>query len=130
MSNPSKQKGTAGETRVVKYLAALGIPTERRALSGSQDKGDIKVTSICPVPCEWTIEVKAGKQTWNPNRKQIEEWLRQTKAEMKNSGCPGALIVLRYNRNINDADVYVPRPTDENIRSHMWLDEFVDSCLR
>ncbi len=38
----SKQKGTAAETAVVKYLKANGFPkAERRALQGSLDKGDI-----------------------------------------------------------------------------------------
>ncbi len=40
----SKQKGTAAETAVVKYLKANGFPkAERRALQGNLDKGDISL---------------------------------------------------------------------------------------
>lgn len=42
MANPSKAKGTAAETAVVGYLQSRGwVHTERRALHGSLDKGDI-----------------------------------------------------------------------------------------
>ena len=42
MSNPSKAKGTAAESAVVLYLRSQGwIHTERRALNGCNDKGDI-----------------------------------------------------------------------------------------
>jgi len=38
----SKQKGTAWETAIVRYLNDHGFPNaERRALSGTQDRGDI-----------------------------------------------------------------------------------------
>lgn len=37
----SKQKGTAWESAIVAYLDGAGLPVERRALTGAQDKGDI-----------------------------------------------------------------------------------------
>lgn len=53
----SRAKGTAMETRVVEYLRTKGFPyAERRALSGSQDKGD--VSGVPGV----VIEVKNEKQ--------------------------------------------------------------------
>ena len=43
MSNPSKQKGTAFETAVVRYLQGKGFDARRIALTGSADSGDIAV---------------------------------------------------------------------------------------
>ena len=118
MSNPSKKKGTAAETKVVNYLATFGIEAERRALSGNADKGDIKVNYKGN---ELTLEVKTGKQTENPSRTQIEEWLRQTEVEAANAQCSGALVVVRYRRAIKDAEVYIPGVYGSTF---MYLDEF------
>lgn len=42
MANPSKNKGTAWETEIVRYLKEQGFPNvERRTLSGAHDRGDI-----------------------------------------------------------------------------------------
>lgn len=108
MSNPSKKKGTAAETKVVKYLTAHGLFAERRALSGSKDNGDIKLVDADGE--EYTLEVKAGKQTENYNRAQFEEWFRQAIEEGANSGCKAALVIVRYRRSIEDAEVYCPSP--------------------
>ena len=35
--NPSKSKGTAAESAVVKYLRSCGIPADRHALKGTAD---------------------------------------------------------------------------------------------
>lgn len=52
----AKQRGTAAETAVVRYLQRNGWPhAERRTLSGANDKGDIAgVIGVC-------LEVKATK---------------------------------------------------------------------
>lgn len=39
--NASKAKGTAWETRIVEWLGATYANVERRALSGTRDRGDI-----------------------------------------------------------------------------------------
>lgn len=108
MANPSKKKGTAAETKVVRYLTANGLSAERRALSGNKDNGDIKL--IATDGTEYTLEVKAGKQTENYNRAQFEEWFRQAIEEGANSGCETALVIVRYRRSIEDAEVYRPSP--------------------
>lgn len=106
MANKSKAKGTKAETKVVKYLTAFGLHAERQALHGSQDLGDIKVTG--PNGNSFIIEVKAGQQTANPNRSQLTEWLRQAEIEAHNADMPCFLVVMRYRRSIEDADVYLP----------------------
>lgn len=124
MSNPSKKKGTAAETKVVRYLATFGIEAERRALAGSEDVGDIKM--IWNKSEEFTLEVKAGKQTANPSRSQLEEWLRQAEVEGKNAGCRSALVIVRYRRAIEDADVYIPTAPCAKWVQYMHLDEFAE----
>lgn len=106
MANKSKSKGTKAETKVVKYLTAFGLHAQRQALHGNQDLGDIKVTK--PNDASFIIEVKAGQQTANPNRAQLTEWLRQAKVEADNTEMPCYLVVVRYRRSIEDADVYLP----------------------
>lgn len=128
MSNPSKQKGTAAETKVARYLQEHGIDAERRALSGSSDKGDILVRY--PAGGGRIIEVKTGQQTANPSRTQIEEWLDQTHKEMMNAGLYAAdLVLVRYRRSIEDADVYTINAVT-NRRLHSWLDEYVEHLKR
>lgn len=41
MANPSKNKGTAWESKIKDFLNGMGFRTERRALTGAQDRGDI-----------------------------------------------------------------------------------------
>ena len=126
MANPSKQKGTRAETKVVRFLNDHGIEAARKALSGSLDKGDIEMTM--PDGTKRILEVKAGKQTSNPNRAQLEEWLHQARVEEFNSGVLCALCIVRYNRKLKDADVYVQHMLDYKdgmlVREHMYLDEF------
>lgn len=126
MSNPSKAKGTRAETRVVRYLQGFGIDAKRKPLAGSKDEGDVEIMSghlLSPI----AAEVKAGKQTANPSRAQLEEWLRQAKAEAKNSGADrSVLIVVRYRRAIEDADVWIQYVDGDGYETvaHQFLDEF------
>lgn len=135
MSNPSKKKGTQAETKVVKYLATFGIESERIALHGSKDLGDIKIPYYSGEAT--VLEVKTGKQTANYSRKFLEEWKRQTITEYENSDnkvCETALVIVRYNRRIQDAEVFLPNWlwTTEPQNSGwtmMYLDEFAKQLL-
>lgn len=126
MSNPSKAKGTRAETKVVKYLEYCGWKAKRKPLTGSKDEGDIEC--LPPNRRNWlTLEIKAGKQTANPNRTQLGEWLRQADTEAKNAGCDKSyLVVVRYRRQLIDADVYIQYKNRSGrlARKHMFLDEF------
>lgn len=128
MSNPSKAKGTRAETKIVKYLKYCGWQAKRKALTGSNDEGDIEC--LPPNGTEWlTLEIKAGKQTANPNRTQLTEWLRQAKIEAENAGCNKSfLVVVRYRRQLIDADVYIQYEDGDGYptRAHMFLDEFAN----
>ncbi len=122
MSNPSKQKGTRAETKVVRYLQGLGYGAKRQPLSGNKDKGDIEIYIDTT---RATVEVKAGKMTANPNKSQLKEWMRQAKVEAKNNETTlWILVVVRYNRKLEDADVYyglTNKSDDVSISTHTWL---------
>lgn len=124
MSNKSKAKGTAAETKVVKFLAKFGIEAKRKVLTGSEDQGDIDAkTNIGDV----ILEIKAGKQTANPNRTQIQEWMHQTARESRNAHHPGFLVVVRYNRALKDADVWWYGSPSALVLNHAYLDDW---CLK
>ena len=81
----SKQRGTAAETAVVRYLNANGFPhAERRALAGVNDKGDI--SGLPGV----VLEVKSCK------RIELAAWVDELGVEMRNAGAYiGAVIAKR-----------------------------------
>lgn len=105
MANPSKAKGTRAETKVARYLTVHGVPAKRKALAGSDDEGDL---CMLVHGAEVAAEVKAGKQTYNYSRSQLEEWQRQAMVESLNSGCPAVLIIVRYRRRLEDCEVWIP----------------------
>lgn len=74
MVNRSKNKGTTAETAIVAYLRDNGFPqAERRALSGTQDKGDVAGV------VENVIEVK------NCSRDALPQWIDEVEAEKLNA---------------------------------------------
>lgn len=121
MANPSKQKGTRAETKVVRYLESSGFAARRQALAGSEDQGDIEAVS--PHDEKFIIEVKAGKQTTAPNRTQLIDWCNQALNEAEHAGGKPVLVIVRYNRSLHDADVYMPKCEQE--REHMFLSDWV-----
>ena len=125
MSNPSKQKGTRAETKVVRYLEDHGFVARRQALAGSDDPGDIEAYAPDSTD-KIIIEVKTGKQTAAPRRSQIEEWCRQAVVEGHNSDGKPILIIVRHYRELKDADVYEPYA---ECRTHWFLDDWVNSFL-
>lgn len=133
MANKNKAKGTRAESSIVYYLNKIpGIFAERKALKGNKDQGDIRVLYG---DFEGLIEVKAGQQTANPSRTQLQEWQRQTIVEAKNAEVDDgiiALVVVRYRRLLKDADTYVLYRGDdlpEGYWIHCYLDEMVDDML-
>lgn len=69
----SKAKGTKWETAIVGYLTGQGFPVERRALTGSQDKGDIAGLPL-------VIEAK------NKARTELAAWVDEATTEAANAG--------------------------------------------
>lgn len=85
MVNRSKAKGTSTETLVVGFLRENGWPyAERRALSGSLDKGDIAgMPGIA-------VEVKYGNGTL-----KIGPWLTETGIEQLNARADHGILVVK-----------------------------------
>jgi hypothetical protein len=95
MSNPSKQKGTAAETAVVRYLQAHGWPhAERRQLSGAYDMGDILIDHAI------VIEVKNTKLI------TLAEYQAETERERINANAAIGLTVIKKRGTTNPADWY------------------------
>lgn len=96
MANPSKQKGTAAETAVVKYLISEGWPyCERRTLSGTHDKGDIAgIAGLC-------VEVKNVKAI------TLSAFLKEAETEKKNAKANVGVAWIKKSGTTNPADWYV-----------------------
>lgn len=95
----SRKTGTAWESAVVNYLRDRGFTyAERRAMNGSQDRGD--VTGLGP---RWVIECKATKQI------TLAEFMKETEAERQNAGADyGVLVIKRPRASIEDAYCVLP----------------------
>ena len=127
MANPSKDKGTKAETRVARYLTAHGLRTRRRPLAGSADKGDLLM--LLPSGEEVTLEVKTGKQTQNFPRSRMDRWKRETLQEGRNAKCRCALVVVRYRRAFDDAEVWLPNSQWGGVNgwTMVHIDTFADA---
>ena len=83
----AKQKGTAFETAIVRYLRQRFpyLQIERRALQGINDKGDIAGMSIAGMPI--VIECKNTRQL------NISEHMRETQRETDNAHAPLGILI-------------------------------------
>ena len=96
MSNPSKRKGTAFESAIVDYLRLNGWPhAERRALAGSQDRGDIAgVGGVC-------IESKSVAKI------ELGRFITETLAEKANAGARVGVAWIKRRGKASAGDAYV-----------------------
>jgi hypothetical protein len=92
----SKQKGTAWETAIVRYLATEGWPhAERRALTGTQDRGDISAV------VGWVIEAK------NCRALTLSTWIDEATIEQANAGADFCAVWHHRKGKASPADAYV-----------------------
>lgn len=120
MVNKNKQKGTSKETEVRKYLNSNGIKAKRKVLHGSNDQGDLECFMLNGT--ELTLEVKSGNVTLDYCRSMKEGWLKETRDEQENSGCPAYLIVAKKYRNPKDYEVW-----SCDGHTFWYLDQFVEA---
>lgn len=100
MTNPPKAKGTAFETAVVRYLNSRGIPCERRALQGINDKGD-----VAGIP-GWVLECK------NHRSIALASWASEAERErLQASEFYWAVVHKRYRRGTDESYVTIPLST-------------------
>lgn len=89
----SKQraKGTMFESAVAQFFRENGFPhVERRALHGTQDKGDLTGMPGLVVECK------------NHKELSLSEWLRETEVERQNADADFGILVAKR-RGIWDA---------------------------
>lgn len=110
MTNRSKAVGTEMETRVVGYLQRWWPPTERRALHGNKDKGDVAaIPGLC-------VEIKACKTM------ALAGWVSEAVAEAANCG-PGVTPVVVHRRvgKRDPAEQYVTMRLADFCK--LWFDD-------
>lgn len=100
MTNPSKQRGTAWESSCVKGLHVAGfVGAERRALAGTNDKGD-----ITGVGGRYVFECKAARKL------ELAEWLKETETERLNAKAEfGFTLIKLPRRREDDCPAMMPR---------------------
>lgn len=95
----SKQKGTAAETAVVKYLKENGFTqVERRALQGSLDKGDISGIEGL------VIEVKDHKKMI------LSEWMKELEVEIDNAFAETGVVIHKRRGKGDVGEWYASMP--------------------
>lgn len=95
----SKQKGTAAETAVVKFLRDNGFPyAERRALHGGADKGDI--TGCGPI----VFEVKDHAKI------TLSEFVKELEVEVQNAVAQTGACIIKRRGTLKVADWYAVLP--------------------
>lgn len=94
MSNPRKQKGTRFETAVVELLKELFPFVERRAPSGSYDRGDIAGIEGFAIECK------------NHTAMDLSSWMNEARAESLFAKEPFAAVV-HSRRGKSTAQSYV-----------------------
>lgn len=98
--NPSKQKGTEWETRLVAYLTAQGLNPRRMPPAGNLDVGDITVTDADGD--RWIVEAKATKGI------DLAGGMNELAREKANAGVSfGALVIKRRNHATERAYVVI-----------------------
>lgn len=103
--NRSKAKGTSWETAVVDHLRAAGATqAERRALNGTDDRGDI--TGIPGV----VIEAK------NAARVELAAWLDEAEKEKTNDGAEVGLVWIKRRGKTSPGAGYVLMTGDQLIQ--------------
>jgi hypothetical protein len=102
LANKSKSIGTKAESIVVEVAKRNGFPFARRStLSGALDKGDVHLGDGTST----IIEVKGGKQCVSLTPAKMHKWMKETRAEIANSGSDyGFLVTQRAGYGIAKAE--------------------------
>ncbi len=95
MTNKSKQKGTAWETAVVRWLGQWFPHVERRTLTGSADKGDIAGIVGVVIECKNAAAIDLAK------------WSRELDAEIHNANADLGFLIIKRRGTTSPGDAYV-----------------------
>lgn len=113
MSNPSKAKGSAFESRILAHLRASGLEATRQPAAGREDVGDLHVRLDRLFGL--VIECKCQRE------QSLAEWVDEATAEAANAerrGCMfGALPITVHSRRMRPVgQQYVTLSLDTLIR--------------
>lgn len=101
----SKGKGTAFESAIVRYLVEEGfVQVERRALSGTSDRGD-----IAGIP-GWVLEAK------NCQRTELAAWVDEAALEQANDGAQFSAVWHHRRGRSRPADGFVTMTGETFVR--------------
>jgi hypothetical protein len=101
----SRDRGTAWESAVVRYLRASGWPyAERRALAGNQDRGDIAGVPGAVIECKHVA------------RTDLSGWLDEAEAERDNDGARHGAVWLKRRGTTDPGRSYVLLSGDDYVR--------------
>jgi len=103
MSNPQKQKGSAYERTIVRYLTLQGFDVERTRAGWADDRGDVHGISH-PVLGNFTIECK------NQKTMALSGWLTELERERKANGGGLGAVVHKRQRVSEGEDQYATLP--------------------
>jgi hypothetical protein len=84
----SKDKGTRGETGLVRALGRLGVDARRVAPLGVNDQGDVHSKDTC-----W--QVKAGEAAIRASEVTILGWMDDTEAQADRAGLTLPILVTQ-----------------------------------
>lgn len=97
----SKQKGTAFETAVVRFLRDSGFPyAERAPLAGNKDRGDITGTPGLVWECK------------NAKTHRLGEWIDETQIEADNANADHGILIVKRPRHGSAGDAFAIMPLD------------------
>ena len=103
MSNPQKQKGSAYERTIVRYLTLQGFDVERTRAGWADDRGDVHGISH-PVLGNFTIECK------NQKTMALSGWLTELERERAANGGGLGAVVHKRQRVTEGEDQYATLP--------------------
>lgn len=103
MSNPRKEKGSAYERSIVKYLRDCGFTVDRTRAGWSDDRGDIHgVSDANGKP--FTFECK------NHRRDNLPGWIVELEREIANAGGNLGVVVHKKHGTTNPEEQYATLP--------------------
>lgn len=106
----SKQKGTAHETAIIRWLQSNGHHNaERRTLNGQHDRGD-----IAGIPGV-VIEAKNHKSF------DLAGWTRELETEIRNANATTGVVIAKRRGTTNVDDYYAILP------ARLWLELLIEA---
>jgi hypothetical protein len=109
----ARNKGTAWETAIVRYLTGRGLPARRKAPSGRFDKADLEVEALP----DFVIEAKNRRSRQREGeavseKSSLAEWVDEAVAEAANAGARVGVVWHHRNKVASPGGAYVTMTGD------------------